>query len=96
MNERFERATLPGISKEEIQNLLRFVVIGAGPTGVELAAELYDLVFEDVAKTFPRRLLEDVSINIIDLQEKILSSSQIEKSPITPRTFLNEQTLIAF
>merc|ERR1712100_638397 len=74
VNERFERATLPGISKEEIQNLLRFVAIGAGPTGVELAAELYDLVFEDVAKTFPRRLLEDVSINIIDLQEKILSS----------------------
>ena len=74
VNERFERATLPGISKEEIQNLLRFVIIGAGPTGVELAAELYDLVYQDVAKTFPRRLLEDVSINIIDLQEKILSS----------------------
>ena len=71
------------------------MVIGAGPTGVELAAELYDLVFEDVAKTFPRRLLEDVSINIIDLQEKILSSYDREM-PITPRTFLNEQTLIAF
>ena len=73
-NARFERATLPGLSKEEIQDLLRFVIIGAGPTGVELAAELYDLVYEDIAKTFPRRLLKDVSINIVDLQEKILSS----------------------
>merc|ERR1712216_712834 len=63
-----------GVPKERIQQLLRFVVIGAGPTGVELAAELYDYVYQDVAKTFPRRLLEDVSIEIIDLQEKILSA----------------------
>jgi NADH:ubiquinone reductase (non-electrogenic) len=74
VNERFECATLPGVPKERIQQLLRFVVIGAGPTGVELAAELYDYVYQDVAKTFPRRLLEDVSIEIIDLQEKILSA----------------------
>ena len=71
------------------------MVIGAGPTGVELAAELYDLVFEDVAKTFPRRLLEDVSINIIDLQEKILSSYDREIADYAT-DFLNEQTLIAF
>ena len=74
VNERFECATLPGVPKERIKELLTFVVIGAGPTGVELAAELYDMVYQDVAKTFPRRLLEDVSIQIIDLQEKILSA----------------------
>jgi NADH:ubiquinone reductase (non-electrogenic) len=74
VNERFECATLPGVPRERIKKLLKFVVIGAGPTGVELAAELYDYVYQDVAKTFPRRLLDDVSIEIIDLQEKILST----------------------
>jgi len=49
-------------------------VIGAGPTGVELAAELYDMVNEDIARLYPRRLLPFVSIKIIDLQEKILSA----------------------
>jgi len=43
VNERFERATLPGIPRERVRELLTFVVIGAGPTGVELAAELYDM-----------------------------------------------------
>ena len=74
VNERFECATLPGVPRERIKELLTFVVIGAGPTGVELAAELYDMVYQDVAKTFPRRLLQDVNIQIIDLQEKILSA----------------------
>ena len=49
-------------------------MIGAGPTGVELAAELYDMVNEDIARLYPRRLLPFVSIKIIDLQEKILSA----------------------
>jgi NADH:ubiquinone reductase (non-electrogenic) len=74
VNERFECATLPGVPRERIKELLTFVVIGAGPTGVELAAELYDMVYQDVAKTFPSRLLQDVNIQIIDLQEKILSA----------------------
>ena len=54
--------------------MLSFVIIGAGPTGVELAAELYDMVYEDVAKMYPKRLLPFVKISIIDLQEKILSA----------------------
>lgn len=74
VNERFECASLPGMPKEKARELLSFVVIGAGPTGTELAAELYDMVYEDVAKMFPRKLLEDVSIKIIDLQERILST----------------------
>ena len=56
------------------RKLLSFVIIGAGPTGVELAAELYDMVYEDVAKMYPKRLLPFVKISIIDLQEKILSA----------------------
>ena len=38
-SERFERATLPGTSDAKMRELLTFVFVGAGPTGVELAAE---------------------------------------------------------
>jgi len=44
------------------------------PTGVELAAELHDLMEQDVSRLFSRELLKFVSIKIIDLQDYILSS----------------------
>ena len=33
MSERFERATLPGISPEDAREMLTFIFVGAGPTG---------------------------------------------------------------
>lgn len=74
VNERFERATLPDVPEDRLKELLTFVIIGAGPTGVELAAELYDMVYEDIARMYPSRLMPFVSIKIVDLQEKILSA----------------------
>lgn len=41
---------------------------------MELAAELHDTVVEDIAKVYPRRLLQYVSIEIVDLQDFILST----------------------
>lgn len=37
----FESANYPGVTEEEKRRLLRFVVVGGGPTGVEYAAELH-------------------------------------------------------
>ena len=73
-SERFERASLPGISAERARELLTFVFVGAGPTGVELAAELHDMVKQDVARLYPASLLEHVRIEIVDLQDFVLSS----------------------
>lgn len=56
----FERASLPGLSDEERVATLTFVVIGAGPTGVELCGELRDFVANDVPRLYPalaRRVL---------------------------------------
>ena len=36
---------------QERKRLLSFVVVGGGPTGVEVAAELYDLVREEMVST---------------------------------------------
>jgi NADH:ubiquinone reductase (non-electrogenic) len=45
----FEAASYPGLTLQEQKNLLTFVVVGGGPTGVELAGELSDYIKEDVS-----------------------------------------------
>ncbi|XP_022762492.1 external alternative NAD(P)H-ubiquinone oxidoreductase B4, mitochondrial-like isoform X1 [Durio zibethinus] len=49
----FERANLPSVSDEERKRILHFVVVGGGPVGVEFAAELHDVVVQDIAKLYP-------------------------------------------
>lgn len=43
-----ELAALPSTSAEMRKKLMSFVVCGGGPTGVEFAAELFDMISEDV------------------------------------------------
>lgn len=45
-----ELAALPTTTPEERKRLLSFVICGGGPTGVEFAAELRDMMAEDVLK----------------------------------------------
>jgi NADH dehydrogenase FAD-containing subunit len=68
----FERANLPGLSDEERINILTFAVIGAGPTGIEFAAELRDFVEEDGPKYYPN-LLKYVRIKVIEASSTILA-----------------------
>lgn len=49
----FEKASLPYNSEEEIRRLLTFVVIGAGPTGVEFSGEFTDLLKNDLPQYYP-------------------------------------------
>src|SRR5262245_3443078 len=51
--ERFARAEIPGLPREEVDRLLTFVVCGGGPTGVEAAAEIHDLIHEELAELYP-------------------------------------------
>ena len=50
--ERFERAAVLD-SMERQQEELRFVVVGAGPTGIEIATELYDLIHHILLSRYP-------------------------------------------
>ena len=52
--------------------LLRFAVVGGGPTGMEFAAELSDLVRQDLSKMYPA-LAPRVRIAVHDVADKILS-----------------------
>ncbi|KAH9833022.1 nucleotide-binding domain-containing protein [Rhodofomes roseus] len=70
----FEAAALPTTSPEERRRLLSFVVCGGGPTGVEAAAEIYDLCQEDVMRYYPKICREEVSIHVIQSREHILNT----------------------
>ncbi len=51
--ESFEQAQITE-DEAERRRLLRFVIIGGGATGVELAGEISDLVYGELKKAFPR------------------------------------------
>ena len=68
----FERANLPGMTDEEREKNLTFAVIGAGPTGIEFAAELRDFVEQDGPKYYPN-LLKHVRIKVIEASSTVLA-----------------------
>ncbi len=51
--EQFARAEIPGLTEEQIRQRLTFVVCGGGPTGVEAAAEIHDLIEEELSESYP-------------------------------------------
>ncbi|KAB8218464.1 hypothetical protein BDV33DRAFT_175360 [Aspergillus novoparasiticus] len=69
-----ELACLPTTSDEERKRLLSFVVCGGGPTGVEFAAELFDLLNEDLLYSFPKILRNEISVHIIQSRTHILNT----------------------
>ncbi|KAI8942382.1 hypothetical protein NX059_000457 [Plenodomus lindquistii] len=69
-----ENACLPTTSDEERRRLLSFVVCGGGPTGVEFAAELYDMLNEDLCKLYPRLLRNEISVHVIQSRSHILNT----------------------
>ena len=73
ISDAFESAITPTQSLEEKKRLLHFVVVGGGPTGVEFAAELSDLVREDLQRYFPKLVSTDVKITLIEALDHVLS-----------------------
>jgi hypothetical protein len=45
----------PGRPVDEFARLLHTVIVGGGPTGVEVAGELADLINRDLVKMYPDR-----------------------------------------
>ncbi|KAI1823600.1 pyridine nucleotide-disulfide oxidoreductase-domain-containing protein [Xylaria intraflava] len=86
-----ELASLPTTSDSERKRLLSFVVCGGGPTGVEFAAEIYDLLNEDLTKTFPRVLRNEISVHIIQSRSNILNTYDEALSKYAEERFAREQ-----
>lgn len=72
MRECFELAVLPTTTAEMKKWLLHFAIVGAGPTGTELAASLRDFIYKDMMKLYPA--LDGIpKISLYDVAPKVLS-----------------------
>ncbi|ROW12763.1 hypothetical protein VMCG_00273 [Cytospora schulzeri] len=67
----FEQCASPSMTDEDRKKLLHFAIVGGGPTGIEFAAELHDLIHEDLKKMYAE-LLPYVQITVYDVAPKIL------------------------
>ncbi len=86
----FERAAQPSVGNEERKQLLHFVVVGGGPTGVEFAAEIHDFIREDLRKPYSS-LIPHVAITILEAGSSILSTFDGVLSDYTAKLFRRQQ-----
>ncbi|KAF2010064.1 hypothetical protein BU24DRAFT_428096 [Aaosphaeria arxii CBS 175.79] len=85
-----ESACLPTTSDEERRRLLSFVVSGGGPTGVEFAAELFDMLNEDLTKFFPKVLRNEISVHVIQSRSHILNTYEEALSEYAEKRFAHD------
>jgi len=67
-----ERAAFLDIDDPKRKHLLTFVVVGGGPTGVEMAAELQDYVNESLCKWMPE-ISKDIQVKLVEGLPNILN-----------------------
>jgi NADH:ubiquinone reductase (non-electrogenic) len=66
-----DAASLPGLSDEQQRDILRIIIVGGGPIGIEAAAELYDLWNEHMRFLY-HHLDGKLSLEIHDVAPTIL------------------------
>src|SRR5438876_5501070 len=69
----FERATLEP-DPERRRAELTFVVVGGGPTGVEMAGALSELIRLVLVKDYPRLNIKDVRVLLLEATDRLLAS----------------------
>ncbi|WP_027418735.1 NAD(P)/FAD-dependent oxidoreductase [Crocinitomix catalasitica] len=86
--ENFERA-INSNDKEEQKKLMNFVVVGAGPTGVELSGALAELKNKVLPKDFPDLDLKLMRIHLIEAAPRVLNVMD-KKSSANANKFLKK------
>lgn len=86
-----ETACLPTTPDDERRRLLSFVVSGGGPTGVEFAAELFDMLNEDLCKYYPRILRNEISVHVLQSRGHILNTYDEALSRYAEGRFAHDQ-----
>lgn len=86
----FERASQPNVDEVQRRQLLRFISVGGGPTGVEFAAELHDFLMGELQRAFPD-LMPFARLTVIDGADHILSAFDLSLSRYTAEHFRREK-----
>ncbi|QRW15191.1 NADH dehydrogenase [Ceratobasidium sp. AG-Ba] len=95
----FEKAALPTTTPEERDKLLHFAIVGGGATGVEFAAELHDLLHDDLPALYPDGQGKDLvhnhaKITIYDVAPRILGMFDTALSEFAERHLKREGVTI--
>ncbi|KAJ8613436.1 hypothetical protein CTAYLR_002317 [Chrysophaeum taylorii] len=69
----FERASFPAATETEKRRALSFVVVGAGPTGVEFCSELRDFLNSEATRFYPD-LLEYAQVTLLEATTTVLGA----------------------
>lgn len=77
----------PGTPPAERQRLLTSIVVGGGPTGVEFAAELCDLIEQDFRRLYPPELIRDAKVVLVQSSDHILNTYDLRISQYAERQF---------
>ncbi|EJD00157.1 FAD/NAD-binding domain-containing protein [Fomitiporia mediterranea MF3/22] len=86
----FEEASQPTLSDIDRRNLLNFCIVGAGPTGVEFAAELHDLLKSDIRKYYGEKLTRLARINLYDVADRMLGGFEEGLAKYAERKFARD------
>ncbi len=87
--DQFARAEVPGLSDEEVARRLTFVVCGGGATGVEVAAEVHDLLAGELAASYPE-LAPRGRVVLVEAAERILGGFDAALGGYAHRHFQRE------
>jgi NADH:ubiquinone reductase (non-electrogenic) len=89
----FELASLPIYSSIRKKENLHFIILGGGPTGVELAAEIDELVHGYLLKIHPE--LEGlVTISVYDIAARMLGQFDNKLSEYAIERFLRREVRV--
>ena len=70
---------------ERRKELLSFVIVGGGITGVEVAAEMTDMALDTLLPKYPSVSRSDFSITIIEIGDRIIPAARPEHSAYVQR-----------
>jgi NADH dehydrogenase FAD-containing subunit len=82
-------AEVPGLPEEELRRRLTFVVCGGGPTGVEVAAEIHDLLTGELRTLYPE-LAPYFHVSLLEALERLLGGFDEALGTYTRRHFARE------
>src|SRR6202012_3524596 len=76
-------------TKEEREPYLNFVLVGAGPTGVELAGALAELRNNILTKEYPELKKDEMKVYLVDFMPRVLSAMS-EQASAAAKDFLTK------
>lgn len=81
-----ETAAFPGQDPQEVERLLHMIVVGGGPTGVELSGELHDFLEDDLKSWYPE-LASKIRISLVEALPSVLPMFSKQLIDYTESTF---------